>query len=132
MKKYSGVLIVVGWFMLVLTLAAFFSIFLLMNNGSLVFNITSLLFISVCFYLFAMPYYKVRPELVTFAYCIITFGVIHFLASVLENLASITRNPAGFPEDNFSGLITVPILFILALLWGWLFDIRKNKIIANK
>gem|GEM_PF-6743076 len=65
-------------------------------------------------------------------YLFSTIAVMNFVWSFLADLSDRARSPEMLPKDDFSRLVILPIVFIFAIIWGWIFDWRKNKAIKSQ
>ena len=62
----------------------------------------------------------------------VTIAVLNFSFSFLTDLIRRTSKHPALAKDDWSGLFTVPMIFIIAVIWGWIFDWKKNKITKSQ
>lgn len=126
--RYFGVLSSVTLFFVLWILSAVFSMPFLYNAESLELNLAGLVIVCLSFYFLATPYYKTKPVLIRIIYLLVTIAILNFSLSFLTDLVRRTSKPPTLAKDDWSGLFIVPMILIVALIWGWVFDWRKNKI----
>jgi hypothetical protein len=73
-----------------------------------------------------MPYYEISPASVRMVYFLATVVTIHCSCNLIGDL--LKGDPPALAKDDWSGLIIAPIIFAIAIIWGWVFDWKKNKI----
>lgn len=130
--KYFGVLSSMIIYILLFFFVIWFSSYFLNNRQSLWFNLGGVITITAFFYFFAIPHYKNKSGLISAFYLIATAAVCNFSLSGLNAFVDFTSEPPSLPKDDFSGIFTVPASFLLVIIWGWIFDLKKNKLSANE
>lgn len=115
-------------YMFLFIFSAIFSHSLFENDGSFGLNLAVMLAVWAAFYLLCMPLYKARPELVSMIYLPATLVTINCSYNLLDLL---NGDPPLLAKDDWSAVVLIPVTFIIAVIWGLLFDWKKNKIIKT-
>lgn len=131
--KFFGVFSTVGLYISLLILGISFSWpFLLLNDKSLELNLVGVVVVCLSFYFLAMPSYKTKPVLIRVIYILATIAVLNFSLSFLTDLIRRTSRPPTLAKDDWSGLFIVPTTLIAGIIWGGIFDWRKNKAVKSQ
>ncbi|MBC7872655.1 MAG: hypothetical protein H7Y01_01595 [Ferruginibacter sp.] len=124
--RYFGVLSAVLLYILLFVFSALFNTSLFVNNAPFWLNLSVLLIVCIAFYFLAMPYYKTSPASVRMVYFLATVVTIHCSCNLAGYV--LKGDPPALAKDDWSGLVIAPVIFAIAIIWGWVFDWKKNKI----
>jgi hypothetical protein len=86
--------------------------------------------LSSLFYLLVMPNYIAKPGLTLVVYSLVTVVILNFLSSSLIDVFE-----KGLDDNDATGMswiIIVPATLIAGIIWGWIFDLQKHKIIKQQ
>ena len=125
--RYYGVLSATVIYILLLVCSALFDTSLFINNLSFGINLSVLVIVCIVFYLLSFPKYKIDSASVKTMYLPATVFIIHCSCNLLNDTIK-GNHPPELAKDDWSGVVIAPILFVITILWGWVFDWKKNKI----
>jgi hypothetical protein len=125
--RYFGVLSSILLYILLLALVVCFETNFLNNRQSLWLNLSGMALTYISIHAFAIPCYKTKPNLIRRIFILVTAIMTSFSISFFSDFVEKTSKPPSLPKDDFSGVFIIPVCFVVLVLWGWIFDWRKNK-----